>query len=53
MDRCGQAAGQRNDPYLLRFPASRAATGANVKTQEAGLTSEVLYQLSYVGVLAD
>ena len=50
IDRRGQAAGHRNDPYLLRFPASHAATGADVKTQEARLTSEVLYQLSYVGL---
>jgi hypothetical protein len=53
IDRCGQAASHRNDPYLLRFPASHGATGADVKTQEARLTSEVLYQLSYVGACTD
>jgi hypothetical protein len=46
IDRRGQAAGHRNGPYLLRFPASHAATVADVKTQEARLTMEVLYQLS-------
>jgi hypothetical protein len=46
MDCYGQAAGHRNDLYLLRFSAPQAPTGADIKTQEARLTMEVLYQLS-------
>ena len=53
IDRRGQAVGHRNDRHLLRFPAAHAATGPDVKTQEARLTSEVLYQLSYVGLDAE
>jgi hypothetical protein len=48
----GQAATQRNPLHSLRFLPSSRETATQAQTGDAYVTSEVLYQLSYVGRLA-
>jgi hypothetical protein len=45
----GQAATQRNPLHSLRFLPSSRETATQAQTGDAYVTSEVLYQLSYVG----
>ena len=49
----GQAATQRNPLHSLRFLPSSRETATQAQTGDAYVTSEVLYQLSYVGVCRD
>jgi hypothetical protein len=49
----GQAATQRNPLHSLRFTPSSRETATQAQTGDAYVTSEVLYQLSYVGVCRD
>ena len=45
----GQAATPRNPLHSLRFLPSSRETATQAQTGDAYVTSEVLYQLSYVG----
>ena len=49
----GQAATPRNPLHSLRFLPSSRETATQAQTGDAYVTSEVLYQLSYVGVCRD
>jgi len=49
----GQAATPRNPLHSPRFLPSSRETATQAQTGDAYVTSEVLYQLSYVGVCSD